>query len=178
MPPRALAVTADPPIAIRPAAERDISGLVTLVNALAAEGGNLFIMPIEGAAGIKALSNHLAQIASSGHERVLLAAMDGEIAGLFTATRNPHPAKRGVAAIGIGVAPWARRRGIARALMNAIEVWARGEALDRLELTVVASNRAALALYRSLGYDTEGVLRASARIDGALVDQLMMAKLL
>ncbi len=173
-----MTVAAQSRIAIRNPADRDIPGLVALVNVLAAEPSSLFIMPIDGADGAATLRAHLAAVATSGNEAVLVAERHGEIAGLLTATRGFHPAKRGVATIGIGVRPSDRGRGIGRALMAAIEAWAGGAGIHRLELTVVATNRAAIALYRSCAYETEGVLRASVRIDGQAVDQILMAKLL
>ena len=172
-----MTVLVEPRIAIRTPADADVPGLVALVNLLAAEASNLFIMPIAGPDAAKTLRAHLAAVATTGNEVVLVAECDGAIAGLLTAARGFHPAKRGVATIGIGVRPEDRGRGIGRALMAGIEAWAKGAEIDRLELTVVAANRPATALYRSCGYKDEGVMRASARIDGKLVDQIMMAKL-
>jgi len=171
-------VLLNPRTAIRAPADRDIPGLVALVNALAAEGSGLFILPINGPDGAETLRAHLAAITRSGTEEVLVAEYGCELAGLLTATRGLHPARRCVATIGVGVRAEDRRCGIGRALMEAIEEWAEDADISRLELTVAVTNRAAIALYKSCGYESEGVLRASARVDGAALDQIMMAKLL
>jgi ribosomal protein S18 acetylase RimI-like enzyme len=165
-------------IAVRTPAERDVPGLVALVNLLAAETSSLFIMPIEGPDGEGTLRTYLASITQSGNEVVLVADCDGEMAGLLSATRGAHPAKRGGATIGIGVKPQYRGCGVGRALMAGIDAWARENGLDRLDLTVVTDNYAALSLYRSFGYEEEGLMRASARVDGKPIDQILMAKLL
>jgi RimJ/RimL family protein N-acetyltransferase len=177
MPSFALA-SADLRIAIHPPAEAELAGLVALVNALAAEAAGLFIMPIDGSDGVAAVRLHLASVAHSGNEAIFVASCDGEIAGLLTAARGIHPAKRGVAEIGIGVAAAHRRRGVGQALMTRAERWALDAGIHRLELSVVTDNHPAIALYRRAGYEIEGVRRASAKVAGRAVDQLMMAKLL
>jgi RimJ/RimL family protein N-acetyltransferase len=177
--------TASPPRAGKPADFRvrmpepsDIPRLVTLINALAEDAGLLFINAIDDRAGAAVLRDHLAAIASSGNEAVFVAERDGALVALLTATRGAHAAKRGVVDIGIGVRPADRGRGIGGALMEAAEAWARGAGVHRLQLTVVTTNAPAIALYRKLGFETEGVMRASARLDGVDLDQYMMAKLL
>lgn len=54
----------------------------------------------------------------------------------------------------VEVAPDHRRRGLARAVVNALEDWAAGEGATRAHLEVSEDNPAALALYDSLGYRT------------------------
>ena len=166
-----------PRIVVGAPAERDIPGLIALINALAAEAGALFVNPIDTETGPEALRIHLAAMAQSGNEAVLVAEREGTLAGFLTARRGVHPATRGVAEIGIGVAAAHRRIGIGRALMTALDGWASAAGIHRVQLDVVASNTPAIALYRQFGYEVEGMLRASARIDGRMVDRLMMAKL-
>lgn len=57
----------------------------------------------------------------------------------------------------VAVAPAARRRGVARALMAALDAYGREHALYRLTLEVRASNAAALALYSGIGFVRDGV---------------------
>ena len=67
------------------------------------------------------------------------------------------------------VHPEARRRGIARSLMNALETMARSEGRTLLTLDTVTGS-AAESLYRSLGYVAVGVIPRYAR--GALSPEL------
>jgi RimJ/RimL family protein N-acetyltransferase len=156
----------------------DVPALAALINDLAREPNLLFIMPIEGASGVTALRGHLASIAVSGSGFVLVADRGGDLVGLATATRGHHPARRNAAEIGIGVCASARGRGIGRALMLGVEHWAAQAGIRRLHLSVVTTNAPAVALYRRLGFAEEGILRASAKVDGGFVDELAMAKLL
>jgi ribosomal protein S18 acetylase RimI-like enzyme len=66
--------------------------------------------------------------------------------------RQPQPAPPCLGLIGIGVASWARGRGVARALMQAFEDRARGLAAASMLLSVKAENTAARALYASEGW--------------------------
>ena len=57
----------------------------------------------------------------------------------------------------VAVDPAARRQGVARLLMAALEAYGREHALYRLTLEARASNTAAIALYAGGGYVCDGV---------------------
>jgi RimJ/RimL family protein N-acetyltransferase len=167
-----------PEIPVRLAGEADVPALIELVNALAREAKLLFVMPIDPETGAESLVAFLQSNAASGNQTVLVAESNGALAGLATATGGVHPAKRGTVEVGIGVLEAHRGRGIGRALMAALEGWARGAGIHRLQLPVVTSNAPAIALYRKVGFEVEGVLRESVQVEGRSLDQFMMAKLL
>ncbi|MFE3830498.1 GNAT family N-acetyltransferase [Streptomyces sp. NPDC059092] len=75
---------------------------------------------------------------------------------------------------GLAVHPWARRRGVARALLRAGAVHARNQGARRLTLRVLGHNTVARALYESEGYRVEGILPGEFHLDGAYVDDVMM----
>jgi ribosomal-protein-alanine N-acetyltransferase len=66
-----------------------------------------------------------------------------------------------------------RRKGLGTALIAACMAWAAGTGASAIRLEVRASNVAALALYRRLGFSTAGVRRAyySAPVEDALLLQ-------
>ncbi len=156
----------------------DVPSLIALMNLLAAERNGLFIVPIDPVSGVALLREHLAAIAANGNEAVLVAADAGGICALVTGRRGLHPARRGTLEIGIGVHPARRGAGLGTALMRAIERWAEGAGIHRLQLTVVTTNTTAIRLYRKIGFEIEGNLRACAAYDGARFDEYVMAKLL
>lgn len=59
----------------------------------------------------------------------------------------------------VGVAPWARRRGVARALMAAALGAARGGGAREIFLEVDVGNLSAIGLYADLGFVRAGVRR-------------------
>jgi len=168
----------DAEITVRVPRELDIDALVELVNTLAAEAPLLFVTPIDPAHAQADMRAYLATVASSDNQIVLVAEHGGRLAGLATAAGGIHPARRGVAEIGIGVRSSHRGLGIGHALMDAVEAWARTTRIHRLQRPVAAGNEAAISLYRKAGFEIEGVLRRSVVVEGSPVDQYMMAKLL
>jgi RimJ/RimL family protein N-acetyltransferase len=158
--------------------EAEVPALITLINTLAAERNQLFIQPVDPVSGQPLLCAHLAAIAASGNEAVLVAKDRDQLVGLITGMRGDHPARRGVVEIGIGVRASHRSQGVGFSLMMALERWARETGCHRLSLRVVTRNSPAIALYRKAGFTIEGMLEATALLDGKRIDELQMGKTL
>jgi ribosomal protein S18 acetylase RimI-like enzyme len=77
--------------------------------------------------------------------------------------------------LGMGLLPSYRSRGCGTALINTTLAQARRQGFARIELAVRADNAAAIALYRSAGFKTEGVLKCAVRVDGRYKDLILMA---
>ena len=109
----------------------------------------------------------------------LVAERGGEIVG----TAGLHPVgpalrRRHVVAIGISVAREAQGQGVGSALMQAMCDYAEGwMGVLRIERTVYADNAAAIGLYRTFGFETEGPHRGYALRDGRYVDALAVARI-
>lgn len=78
----------------------------------------------------------------------------------------------------IGVLQEYSGKGVGRKLLTELETWARCQKLHRLELTVMEHNTRAVSLYKSFGFETEGVKRHSLKISGKYINELLMSKLL
>ena len=107
---------------------------------------------------------------------VLVAELDRVVG--YVRLRHPSrlPAGRHVLQInGVGVDPSYQRRGIGRTLLDAAIAEARSRGARRLTLRVFAPNAAARALYEAAGFEVEGVLRNEFFLDGAYVDDVLMA---
>ena len=63
-------------------------------------------------------------------------------------------------------------------LFNKLFLYAESIGLHRLELTVMVNNEAAVALYKKMGFEIEGVKKHSMLVDDQYVDEYYMAKLL
>jgi putative acetyltransferase len=111
------------------------------------------------------------------HDMIIVAEFEGQIVGL--AGLHRHKGRRQHAAdLGISVHDDYRRRGIGKALLEAlIEAADRWLGISRVELTVFTDNEAAIALYQQAGFVTEGVLKSYALRDGAFADVFTMARL-
>ncbi len=77
---------------------------------------------------------------------------------------------------GLAVDTTARRLGVASRLLAAAQVYAVAHGAGKLSLRVLGTNSPAIALYEKFGFEREGVLRGEFVIDGAYVDDVVMAK--
>lgn len=83
-----------------------------------------------------------------------------------------------VGRLGMGLLPQYRGQGIGRHLAEKTIELAKRIGLERIELDVYASNKAAIALYQSLGFETEGVKQKGRKLDGIYDDVVIMGLLL
>ncbi|MEU5401649.1 GNAT family N-acetyltransferase [Streptomyces sp. NPDC005963] len=77
---------------------------------------------------------------------------------------------------GLAVAPRARGRGVARALLRAACREARSQGAVRITLRVLGHNTPARALYESEGFAVEGVLPEEFFLGGRYVDDVIMGR--
>ena len=106
-----------------------------------------------------------------------LAVEGGEVVGWCDALPTYGQSRAHVAILGMGIVPGHRARGIGRRLLEQTMTQAWGAGFSRIELTVRADNAPARALYERCGFQAEGVLQRSFRIDGEYYDALAMAAL-
>lgn len=78
--------------------------------------------------------------------------------------------------LGMGVILGWRGRGLGRALLDRVLEAAPAAGFRRVELEVYASNTTALGLYRSRGFEVEGVKRGMRILDGQVDDVVCMAR--
>jgi RimJ/RimL family protein N-acetyltransferase len=158
--------------------DADVPALIGLINTLATERNQLFLQPVDPLSGAALVGAHLAAVAASGDEVLFVARDRDHLVGLISGKRGDHPARRGVIEIGIGVRASHRSQGVGFSLMMALERWARETGCHRLSLRVATRNTPAIALYRKAGFAIEGMLEATAIIDGQPIDELQMGKTL
>ena len=116
------------------------------------------------------------QLVSSGGFHLVEA--EGGIVGFYHVTRQAGRARH-VATLGtFAVAPEAQGRGVGMAILEAVIARLHADGVARIELTLEADNPRALALYRKLGFEHEGTLRAAYQRAGEpnFIDQWLMAK--
>ncbi len=103
----------------------------------------------------------------------------GRIVGIVSLEVPPNPRLRHSATLWIAVAPEVQRRGIGKRLLGAaLDAADRWFALGRVSLNVHVENRAAIALYESMGFVTEAVRRSGDVLRGNVPgDALLMARL-
>lgn len=132
---------------IRPARDDDVDALVPLFEEWGHE------QPAT------AVAAQLGEWRTTPRAEVLVAELEGSVAGVVAVVANPPLGRQGRSArvLGLVVATRHHRRGVGVALMRAAEETARSWGCDRVELTSSRARGAAHAFYRALGYqDTSG----------------------
>jgi ribosomal protein S18 acetylase RimI-like enzyme len=99
---------------------------------------------------------------------------DNEVIGWIEITPklNPRLAHRGV--LSMGVAKPHRGTGIGRELLSAAIEHAKKIGLEKVELDVYVSNKAAVELYKKFGFKQSGFISHYRKLDGEYYDCLFM----
>ena len=159
---------------IRRATPHDANALVDLAESVGREEGRWIL----GTGPWRSVSDerrYLRTIQRYPDAAVLVAEDGGRIVGRLSLSRDPHPASRHVADLGLMVAESHRRQGVGRALLDEAVAWARASAVRKLELHVFPWNEPALGLYESFGFEREGYRKRQYERGGELVDAVLMA---
>lgn len=160
---------------IRRAAPGDAQALVALAEQVGAEeerwilGSGLWRSVADERRYLKTVQKH--------PDAAVFVAEDGDrrLVARLSLSRDPHPASRHVADLGLMVAADSRRRGIGTALLDEAVAWARGSGIRKLELHVFPWNEPAIGLYEAFGFQREGLRRRHYVRDGEEVDAILMA---
>jgi ribosomal protein S18 acetylase RimI-like enzyme len=108
---------------------------------------------------------------------VLVAEVDGRVVGYLTLQQAlPVPAHAHVLTVnGLAVHPSAAGKGVGRALVAEALRVAVARGARKVTLRVLGPNVAARRLYESCGFVVEGLLEGEFLLDGAEVDDVLMA---
>jgi RimJ/RimL family protein N-acetyltransferase len=159
---------------VRRAVPDDATNLVALAEAVGREEGR-WILATDRWRTVSDERRFLRSVQSHTDAAVYVAEDDGRVVARLSLARDPHPASRHVADLGLMVAEDHRRLGIGNALLAEAVAWARSVDVSKLELHVFPWNEPALRLYSSFGFEEEGYRRRHYARDGELVDAILMA---
>ncbi len=105
----------------------------------------------------------------------LLAIRDGRVVGCGTLVRDPHSWSPHVGEIRMVVSQDARGQGVGRALSQETFALALRAGLEKLTVQMTVDQRAAIALFESLGFRAEALLRNQVRdVDGNTHDMVVL----
>lgn len=102
-------------------------------------------------------------------------ALDGDrVVGWCDISWSENPRMRHRGGLGMGLLPAYRGKGLGYRLMAAALTHARGCKLEKIELSVYATNLPAIALYKKCGFEQEGYVKHYRKLDGRYFDCLNM----
>jgi len=161
-------------IRTRGAEPRDAPSLVALAEAVGREEGQ-WILASDGWRSVTEERRYLKNVQRHPDAAVFVAESDGVVVARLSLSRDPHPASRHVADLGLMVAADYRRQGIGRTLLDDAVAWARLCGIRKIELHVFPWNEPALRLYESYGFEREGYRLGHYEREGEYVDAILMA---
>lgn len=106
---------------------------------------------------------------------ILVAERAAHVVGTLEMVRGVFQKNRHTANFGMALVPLARGLGIGEGLLLAAHEWARAMGIQKIGLSVFATNQAAIRLYQRLGYREEGRRQNQFLLQGALIDEVLMA---
>ncbi len=105
----------------------------------------------------------------------LIALVDDRVIGWCRIPPLEKEGFRHVGVLGMGVHKDYRGKGLGKRLLDVALAQAREKGLERVELEVYSTNEAAIHLYRSAGFEVEGIKKKVRKLDGEYFDNLCMA---
>jgi ribosomal protein S18 acetylase RimI-like enzyme len=159
------------PYVIRPSQDGDAPGIAALIDAVAGEGELIAAVP--GEPDTIEQTVRLVSIVLEGGLSLTLE-VGGVPAGHVMVQRRAGRHYGHVGEIAILVSNSERGAGLGRALMEMAIDWSRVVGLAKLMLRVFPDNRRAIALYRALGFEDEGLVKGEVRMPSGDRDLLLM----
>lgn len=164
-------------IMIRPLTEADLEQHLQLCSALDQESEFMLLEPDERTTSVEQHRFINQPLMDAEHSTILVAEDEGRLVGHLVARGSELARIRHSVYLVIGILREYSNRGLGSRFFETLEHWRLANNITRLELTVMAHNEAALALYTKQGFDIEGVKRNSIRIRGQYMDEYYMARI-
>ncbi len=151
-----------------------------LLNSLDAETNYMMYEPKEReqCTSLQELRADIQSNVICGNDFLEVAAEDDRMVGYIRGERGRFRRNFHTAYIVVGVLRDHAGKGIGTTFFKNIEKWACENGVHRLELTVECHNHAARHLYEKSGFRIEGIRAKSMLVEGKLVDEYYMAKIL
>jgi ribosomal protein S18 acetylase RimI-like enzyme len=105
----------------------------------------------------------------------LVAVSAGEVVGWCDIIPNQRPIHAHGGVLGMGLLPEFRGQGLGDRLIRQTLAAARVFGLSRVELSVRESNAGAIALYKRVGFEIEGLQCNATRVEGVYENVVLMA---
>ncbi len=166
------------PIVIRQVEESDAQAFLDLCIRLDEETSFRMFEPNERSATLDQQQRIIHDFLKRDNFLLLAAEKDGELVGYLSAEGGLFHRNRHSVYIVIAILQAYTGQRIGTRLFIELERWALERQVHRLELNVMANNPRAIALYKKMGFEIEGLKRHALSVDGVYIDEYLMARLL
>lgn len=156
---------------LREAQTRDAAALAAATDAVCRE--RRYFLRSRFQQDVDVEREFIANARRNGH-LVLVATLDGALAGWVTLMRQNQEYRRHVLELGMGVLAAYRGIGVGKALVATALDWAAQSGAERVELLVRGSNATARRLYAQMGFVEEGCRMRAVKDDLGEYDDLVL----
>ncbi len=163
---------------IRTIRESDAEQFLNLCNKLDTEMQFMMLEPGERTTTVEEQRTQIEHLLKHENQTIFVAECGEQLVGYLAAIGGEFKRNRQSVHIVIGILQAFTGQRIGTKLFQTLEEWAHHQHIHRLELTVMAHNKAGIALYKKQGFEIEGTKRHSLLVNGQFVDEYYMAKLL
>jgi len=158
----------------RDAVRADAKQYLALRKAVLSESDFLLREPNEYSPSIGEVEAEIAQAYTAINSRIVVAVIDGNLAGFLVANGSSLRRLRHSSEILLAVRKTFWGQGVAQGLLRETTTWAKKVGLERLNLSVGTENVRAIKIYEQAGFQIEGTRRRAVTIDGVLKDDHLM----
>ncbi|TQR17179.1 GNAT family N-acetyltransferase [Psychrobacillus vulpis] len=162
---------------IREVTPADAEKLVALINQVEVESPYMLMEPGERKMTPESQRLSLEQMEKESNSTIFVAEEKEELVGYLIVIGGKAKRKKHTAYLVIGIIEKFRGQGIGTKLFQQLDDWAAIHQIQRLELTVVTENTIGVALYKKMGFESEGIKRKSLLVNGKWLDEYYMSKL-
>lgn len=162
---------------VREAIGKDAEQVIAVIKN--AEESNLMLFrPGERKLETEQFTKFIDNMNNKSHSALFIAEIEKTVVGYLIVQGNHMPSSVSHRAyIVVGIHSEYRGQKIGTALFSHLDDWAKEKNMHRLELTVMANNTAAIALYKKMGFEIEGTKKHSLYVDGEYMDEYYMSKI-
>ena len=164
-------------IFIRPAVPADAAGIIDFLNVIAGESDNITFGPGDFGKTVEQEQTFLKSLQDSKNNILVVGVVEGEIISVADVSGGGRPRIEHNASLGITVVKKLWRQGVGKAVMTYLIDWARNtQIIRKINLSVRTDNSGAIVLYKSFGFEQQGVMTREMLIDGIFIDTIEMGK--
>lgn len=163
---------------IRSAKETDAKELSRILLLIDGETENMDRESGEGSLDEKKFKKLIEDDSKADNHIFLVAEVEGALAGFSRCEGNSLKRMKHKAEFGVCVCKEFWGHQIGRKLLERTISWADQIRLEKIELSVLETNKKAISLYLELGFEVEGLIRKDKRLsDGSFYDTIAMGRL-
>lgn len=165
-------------VVVRSATKQDAQGILEVVTAVIGEEIYQLTSSSEFNYTVEAEEKWIDSYLTNPNKIIFVAEIDSKIVGMLDFSNGFRRRIAHTGEFGMSIAKTARDQGVGAILLQALFNWAaKHEIIEKICLNVHANNERAIALYKKMGFEIEGIRKRDLKYgEGEYVDTIVMGK--